>query len=463
MFAFQQLDLLGTINSSILTGVTSLQESVDRVYNFSSIYTTVIYSEDLIRDELADCIQQLLRFLSQLGLDTSSIAVQRALEHDAHKFVSDAVWWDRSDVAERLIVNSIPSRPQHFTYHDDFYHLHGTRSFVQYLLDTRRCVTQGIFAQMQWETLSNRTLTDQPNTCASKPFDCAFSDIYSFEDREQFYQLVNDQQVFQSNSSKCAFAIPSIFDQVRRRYSQNETCRTIIFTMITNCYDPLPEVSGTVHSSFCFVALTDRKTLTAYRNISSNIRWDLIELGVNAAPFSVEAKAVETVRMLGHRLFPLARWIIWLDGKARMIDIEQALLQAKAPVLGAHHPDYSRISASEVDATIPHLQNRAHILTTRLNQSIRDIHMQQQQYKREGFYTRSDALGLRMYDIAVFLYRNHHPCAYRYLSAWHNEINYYSFRGQISVYYAAVRMNLTDYLEFLPEKFFHVGAHRTVC
>ena len=58
-----------------------------------------------------------------------------------------------------------------------------------------------------------------------------------------------------------------------------------------------------------------------------------------------------------------------------------------------------------------------------------------------------------MYDIAVFLYRNNHPCIFRYLCGWHNEVNYYSFRGQLSVYYAAVRLNLTDYLHFLPESF----------
>jgi hypothetical protein len=463
MFVFQQLDLSQTINSSTLDWNTSLQRLIKTVGDFPSKYLTVIYSEDLIHENLTDCIRQLFHFLFQLGFNTSAISLRTALEYDAHKFIHDAVWWDRSDVAERLLNMSIPSRPSHLTYENDFYHLHGTNSFAQYLFDSRRCAIQGIFAQMSWDTRSNRTSTDQPDRCVSKPFDCAFSDIYSFEDREQLYQTINEQHVFQSNSLKCAFAVPSIFDQVRRRYSHNETCKTIIFTLITNCYDPLPEVTGAIHPSFCFVALTDRRTLAIYKNTSSKIIWDLIELGVNATPFSIEAKSTETAKIVGERMFPLARWIIWLDGKAHIIDIEQALLQAKAPILGAHHFIYHRTTDWEVEAAIAHLYTRAHILSTRLNDSIRDILIQKKEYQSERFYTRSNALGLRMYDIALFLYRNHHPCIYRYLCAWHNEVNYYSFRGQLSVFYPAVRMNLTAYLDFLTDKSYKTNEHRTVC
>ena len=73
----------------------------------------------------------------------------------------------------------------------------------------------------------------------------------------------------------------------------------------------------------------------------SNIKWDWIDLGVDATPFSVPAKSAETLRIVGQRMFPLAKWIIWLDGKAHMNNISELLLQARAPVIGAHHPDCS--------------------------------------------------------------------------------------------------------------------------
>ena len=59
-----------------------------------------------------------------------------------------------------------------------------------------------------------------------------------------------------------------------------------------------------------------------------------------------------------------------------------------------------------------------------------------------------NALGLKMYDIAMFVYRNHHPCIDQYLCAWHNEVNYYSYYGQLFVYYPVVRLQSTSYLYF---------------
>ncbi|UJR07127.1 hypothetical protein I4U23_011415 [Adineta vaga] len=73
--------------------------------------------------------------------------------------------------------------------------------------------------------------------------------------------------------------------------------QVIIFTVITNCYDHLPEVQGTVLPSFCFVALLDKQTIRAI------------------IPSTAAAKTTETLKTLGQRMFPLAKWIIWLDGK----------------------------------------------------------------------------------------------------------------------------------------------------
>jgi hypothetical protein len=55
------------------------------------------------------------------------------------------------------------------------------------------------------------------------------------------------------------------------------------------------------------------------------------------------------------------------------------------------------------------------------------------------------------------------PVIYRYLCGWHNEINYFSYRGQLSVYYSAERLNLTSYLGFIPRRFYHTMAHNLVC
>ncbi|CAF3143257.1 unnamed protein product [Rotaria sp. Silwood2] len=300
---------------------------------------------------------------------------------------------------------------------------------------------------MQSETITNRTSTDNTSRCLLKPFDCDFGDLYSFQDQEQLYQKSNLKPL------KCSFAIPSIFDKVRNRYGRNHTCEIIIFTCITNCYDPLPQVHGDILSSFCLVALLDTKTITAYKkiySINSNFRWDLVDLGADATPFSVAAKSTETLKIVGQRMFPLAKWIIWLDGKGQINRISELLKEVRAPVIGVPHPDAERTSESEVNPTIDRIYVREKSLSQRLNNSIMDIKLQEKEYQRDGFYSRSNALKLKMYDIVIFLYRNNHPCIFRYLCGWHNEVNYFSYRGQLSVYYSAVRMNLTDYLHFLP-------------
>jgi hypothetical protein len=468
---FQQLDLVRLNNSFTLNFNTSLEESIkkasDATKRFESYFRdvpsikwTTINSEDLIKTNLIDAENALTDFISLLGFNTSTETMQNIILYDSHQFVKDSTWWDQSEVAERILNMSVPSRPLNFTYSDDFYHLHGDRTFIQYLSDNRECYHKGIFAQMQSETIKNRTSTDTPNRCISKPFDCAFSDLYSFNDREEFYQQSNPKPL------KCAFAILSVFDNVRNRYGRNHTCQTIVFTSITNCYDPLPQIQGLILPSFCFVALLDARTFVAYKKLYSkevNFIWDLINLGDNATSFSVVAKSAETLKIVGQRMFPLAKWIIWLDGKGRINDISGLLLQARAPVIGAPHPDRGRTSASEVKPTIGRLRGREKPLSQRLNNSLLDIDLQEKEYKRDGFYSRSDALKLKMFDIAIFIYRNNHPCIFRYLCGWHNEVNYYSYRGQLSVYYPAVRLNLTHYLHFLPKQFYSTIGHRSVC
>ena len=453
---FQQLDSTGDFNISL----------IEKANSITSNEWIIIDSEDLIKSNLIDCENVLMEFISLLGLNTSSSVIKTILEYDSHRFIEDATWWDQSQVAERILNQSIPSRSTNLTYSNDFYYLHGARPFVEYLYKNRQCYNEGLFTQLQFGNITNRSSTDKPERCSFKPFDCAFGDLYSFDDREQIYQPFDTRQYFNDKPIKCGFAIPSVFDKVRERYRRNHTCETIVFTSINNCYDPLPEIKGVILPSFCFVAILDRKTINGYKKLNSTkskIDWDLIDLGIDGTPFSVAAKSAETLKIVGQRLFPLAKWIIWLDGKAHMNNISQLLAQVRAPVIGPAHPISQRTSASEVDPTIGRLKYREKTLSQRFNNSVLDINLQRNEYQRDGFYSRSDALNLKMYDIAIFLYRNNHPCISRYLCAWHNEINYYSYRGQLSVYYPAVRFNLTKYLHFLPHKFYTTVGHRSVC
>jgi len=458
---YQQLDSLAKTNSDFTYQRNSeIIHNLDAIHLYISTLKLIVqYEEDFVHTDLNQVESKLRYLLLLLKLNQ----LTELTEYDSHRFLADATWWDQSQVAEAIINKFIPPR---LSYINDFYYLHGQLSFTQYLQQSRQCFRQGVFTQLQSETKSNQISTDVPDRCSVKPFDCAFSDLYSFADREEIYEKLDNKRDFNSKPLKCGFAIPSVFDQVRKRYSRNQTCETIIFTSISNCYDQLPIVTGKVLSTFCFVALLDTKTINAYKKFYANkspLQWDLVDLGPNVTPFSIEAKTAETLKIVGEHLFPLAKWIIWLDGKARMSNIKKVLNEVQAAFIGAPHPDKKRTSALEPAVTMERLTYREKLFSFRMNISVADIKLQEKEYQRDGFYKRSDELGLKMYDIAVFLYRNNHPCISRYLCGWHNEMNYYSYRGQLSVYYSAVRLNLTAHLGTLSEKFYSTDGHYAVC
>ena len=431
----------------------------------------IIDSEDMVHSNLVDIERVSKDFMAFLGFDVQSNAWLQAIQYDSHQFSYDATWWDQSDTVER-IQNRSQRELNSFNFTDvyDFRRFDGRRSFTQYLSDNRQCFTDGIFPQLPSETNSNRSSTDKPERCSLKPFDCAFSDLFSFADREQMYESYDVTTFFHPTPLKCAFTIHSTLDKVRQRYGRNHTCETVFFTSVTECYDPLPTIQGSMPLHSCFVALLDKKTINAYekfyltRNKSNNanIQWDIIDLELNVSLFRVLPKLTETLKLVGHRLFPMAKWIIWLDGKAQVTDLGELLLKTRVPVLGPYHPD-SRTPEAEVEPTVRHVTNRNTGNLQSLLITIQEIELQQAQYRRNGFYARTNNLGLRIYDIASLIYRNNHPCVARYFCGWHNEVNYYSFRGQLSVYYSAVRLNLTDYFDFIPSQCFFGADHRPVC
>jgi hypothetical protein len=423
----------------------------------------IINSEDMIHSNLIDCEQMLTNFTSILGIDASTQTLKDVIEYDSHQFTQDATWWDQSETSERTLSMVWPLS-SHFTYSNDFYHLHANHSFAQYVSNSRQCFNDGIFPQMQSETVADRSSTDKPERCSLKRFDCAFSDLYSFSDREQLYQPYPKDNYFNPKPIKCAFAIPSILDKVRNRYGRNSTCETIICTCITNCYDRLPIVQATIPPKSCFVALLDTKTMNEFKKIySTETHWDFINLGDIGSLFRVAAKVTETLKIVGHRMFPMAKWFVWLDGKAYIININDILSQTRTPITGLHHSDFNRTSESEVNLTISRVKVGETENSLRLNNTLQEIKLQEAEYRRDGFYSRSAARGLPLFDIAIFIYRNNHPCASRYLCGWHNEVNYFSYRGQLSVYYSAERLNVTDYLGFIPRRFYHTLAHSPTC
>jgi len=460
-----------SFNATIEKATFTIERLINYFTTTSERKSVIINSEDMIHSSLIDCENTLIDLISLLGFDTSTKILKDVIRYDSYQFTQDATWWDQSETVENNLLTLLLPNPENVIYSNDFYHLHGNHSFMQYISNSRQCFSDGIFPQMQHETITRRFSTDKPERCSLKRFDCAFSDIYSFSDREQLYQPYAADSYFNRNPIKCGFAIRSVLDRVRNRYGRNHTCQTIVFTCITNCYDSLPIVRDELPPKTCFVALLDTKTLdafekhypTGYRPPNSKVQWDFIDLGEIGSIFRVAVKVTETLKTVGHQMFPMAKWIVWVDGKMYITKINEILLQTRTPITGLHHFDFNRTSESEADFIINRLKVGKKVNSLRRKHTLQEIELQQTEYKRDGFYSRSAALGLPLFDIAIFIYRNNHPCVYRYLCGWHNEVNYFSYRGQLSVYYSAERLNLTDYLSFIPPHFYLMLNHNTMC
>lgn len=210
----------------------------------------------------------------------------------------------------------------------------------------------------------------------------------------------------------------------------------------------------------CRLLVTDNTTYVTFSTLPEARNWTLLPVGV--PPFENPNKASEHVRVLGLRVFPRARWIVWTDGKFRRmmppfyVDGRGAnasvLDVAIAPVMMKKHPWMQRV-AGEFDATLSHLGNRAF-----KEKSLPEIRAQRKVYESEG---RLDVpLDPNLLDIAVIAYRNHVPAVRRFYCAWLNDISQFSHRGQLSVLYAAYR---TEYppsmLQRIPGHWFDADHH----
>lgn len=400
---------------------------------------TKIFHEDLIAEKLDETRKILGNFLSNLNISVD----RNLIEEDSIYFTHDALWWDRSDFVENSsnLETYFPGMSK--------------TSTEKYLSRNRQCARNGIFFQNQHETDVSRSL---PKECRRKPFDCLFSDILHFDEREQIYESAGT-----SRPLKCGFAVSSVFDRVRKLYRANQTCRIVFATTISKCYDPLPEIIGKIESGFCFVALLDSQTFRTLSTRKHKINWHFIDLGSNLGIFSHDAKTSETLRTSGLRLFPAADWVIWVDGKGEILNVTQLMGELKTPFVGPPHSDPNRTPEKEFIVTIPYLRFRDRFDPEKSVVVQEEIKFQYDTYRREQFFNRSKEFQIEMYDLAVVAYRNHQPCLRQYLCAWHNEVNYFSFRNQLSVFYPAVRMKILGYLSFFSHRLIRTKLHRRIC
>lgn len=185
-----------------------------------------VFQEDLIFQGLMGTTKALLSFGKLLRVRIS----EDVLMEDAHHFRLFNSWWDRSDFLEKVVPGS----------------------GMEFLQANRRCARDGRFLSVLRSEVPRleRTLTDPRCATPDLAFECSYCGLWNFGDRETNYLSPGPQ--------RCGHLLPSEFDQVRERYRFREDCKTVVASLITDCFDPLPVVVDP-HSSLgpgvCYVAI----------------------------------------------------------------------------------------------------------------------------------------------------------------------------------------------------------------
>lgn len=200
----------------------------------------------------------------------------------------------------------------------------------------------------------------------------------------------------------------------------------------------------------CWFAFSDDATIQKWEGVQKNASTDSSHLGVwrivtvRNLPYSDPAVNANLVKMLMHRIFPGARYSVYMDGKAQLLVdpavlVDAMLLQHSRPYAISAHPN-RQDAFDEVEPTKAHRPEYAE-----------SIDRQVQFYESEGYPLALDTADTRMGNLigtatdvpdSVIVVREHNPLSNLFSCLWFNEIVRFQYREQISFGYVRKRMTL---------------------
>ncbi|KAL4563211.1 hypothetical protein LXL04_027247 [Taraxacum kok-saghyz] len=208
----------------------------------------------------------------------------------------------------------------------------------------------------------------------------------------------------------------------------------VVSSAIFGAYDLIQQpknISETAKQNVCFFMFIDEETETFLRN-SSHLD-DSKKIGlwrvvvIYNLPYTDPRRNGKVPKLLSHRLFPNARYSIWLDGKLMlMVDpyqiLERFLWRENASfAISRHYKRFDMFLEAEANKAAGKYDNSS-------------IDFQIEFYKREGLTPYSAAkLPIRS-DVpeGCVVIREHVPISNLFTCLWFNEVDRFTSRDQIS-------------------------------
>ncbi|KAJ8750379.1 hypothetical protein K2173_014294 [Erythroxylum novogranatense] len=233
--------------------------------------------------------------------------------------------------------------------------------------------------------------------------------------------------------------------------SYMETCKVVVSTCAFGGGDDLYQPIGMSSASLqkvCYVAFWDEITLAAQEAEGHIIgedhfigRWRVVI--VRDLPFTDQRLNGKIPKMLGHRLFPHAKYSIWVDSKSQFrrdpLGVLEALLWGSNSVLAiSEHGARSNV------------YDEANAVVKKHKASPEEVEVQLAQYRRDGLPKNKKFNGKKALSEASVIVRQHTPMTNLLMCLWFNEVVRFTSRDQLSFPYVLWRLKVVSNINMFP-------------
>ncbi|GKV29837.1 hypothetical protein SLEP1_g38728 [Rubroshorea leprosula] len=230
-----------------------------------------------------------------------------------------------------------------------------------------------------------------------------------------------------------------------------QTCKVVVSTCAFGGGDALYQPIGMSKASLqkvCYVAFWDEITLAAQEpeGIKTNEdgfvgNWRVVV--VRDLPFADQRLNGKIPKMLPHRLFPQAKYSIWVDSKSQFrrdpLGILEALLWRTKSVLAISEHGARSSVYDEAKAVVK--KNKA---------KPEEVQVQLSQYRIDGLPEDKRFKGKKALSEASVIVRKHTPLTNLFMCLWFNEVVRFTSRDQLSFPYVLWRLKVLKNINMFP-------------
>ncbi|KAL3693344.1 hypothetical protein R1sor_006995 [Riccia sorocarpa] len=271
------------------------------------------------------------------------------------------------------------------------------------------------------------------------PMTSGFAGYQTVEERAKSFELRDTMEV---HCGFCEEGSGFDIDSIDKSFMNG--CTIVVVTCTFGGGDDLYQPIGMAESSLskvCYVALWDEITLKTQTDrgkapdpVTRKVGlWRIVI--VHNLPFSDQRRNGKIPKMLNHRLFPQARYSIWVDSKSQFrrdpIGVLEALLWRPKSVFAISlHGGRSCVYKEGIAIVQKHKAQPG------------EVSIQLNQYRSEGIPEGAQFHGHKALAEASIIVREHTPLTNLFMCLWFNEVMRFTARDQLSFPYVLLRLHV---------------------